>query len=193
MLELKKVDSQLIVELPTQAGEATAPVAVPQAEEALPILHRALKVIDENDLWGQLDYNSVRDYMLRLEPDFDEKRYGFAQFPELLTYAQDLGLVRLEPDANSVWRVFPGMQFTPTRAVVPPSPAKTFSDAGPSEPPEGSGAEASFLESGDESGTEAGTEPPEPARPKPRRRSYRRSRKPPGSPRPHHHSSPAAS
>src|SRR5262249_43835325 len=31
----------------------------------------------------------------------------------------DMGLVRLEPDAESVWRVYPGVQFTPTRAMLP--------------------------------------------------------------------------
>jgi hypothetical protein len=184
MLEIKRVDSQLIVELPPQADEAQ-PVAepVPQPEEALPVLYKALKVIDENDLWGRLDYNSVRDYIVRLEPDFDEKRYGFAQFAELLTYAQDLGLVRLEPDAESVWRVFPGVQFTPTRAPLPPGLAKPVAEeSSAGAPPDEEGGK-----------TEASAEPPRPA-PKPRRRTYRRSRKPAGSSQAlHHHPSPPVS
>jgi hypothetical protein len=59
-----------------------------------------------------------------LEPGFDEKRYGFGQFAELLNYAQDLSLVRLEPDESAVLRVYPGTQFTPTRSMAPaPRPA----------------------------------------------------------------------
>jgi hypothetical protein len=166
MLEIKKVDSQLIVELP-QAEEA-APVAdsVLPAEEALQVLYKALKVIDENDLWGQLDFSAVRDYVQRLEPDFDEKRFGFGQFAELLNYAQDLGLVRLEPDADSVWRVFPGVQFTPTRSPLPSSSAR------PSGEPVGAGSAAAAEESSapDEE-PETGAVPPAH---KPRRRTYRR-------------------
>jgi len=97
---------------------------VPNREDALPVLHRALRVIDENDLWGRLDFNAVREYVERLEPGFDEKRYGFGQFAELLNYAQDLSLVRLEPDENAVLRVYPGTQFTHTRGMTPaPRPA----------------------------------------------------------------------
>src|SRR5581483_7924964 len=98
LVNLKRVDGQFIVEAPHGEGTEGPPPAVEQLlreEDALPILYKALKVIDENDLWGMLDYNSVKDYVKRLEPDFDERKYGFAQFAELLNFAQDLGLVRL--------------------------------------------------------------------------------------------------
>jgi hypothetical protein len=143
-------------------------------------------VIDENDLWGQLDYNAVRDYVLRLEPDFELERYGFSQFAELLTYAQDVGLVRLEPDADSVWRVYPGVQFTPTRPVLPPATPK------PGSPPPLAGAEAS--DEMPEAAEPPGEGEQASAPPRPRRRGYRRrSRKrthPPG--QPHHPAAPAS-
>jgi uncharacterized protein (TIGR00288 family) len=114
----------LIMMPPREEEEARVEEPVPNREDALPILHRALRVIDENDLWGRLDFNAVRDYVERLEPGFDEKRYGFGQFAELLNYAQDLSLVRLEPDESAVLRVYPGTQFTPTRSMTPaPRPA----------------------------------------------------------------------
>jgi len=149
ILELKNVEGQLIVELP-QAEEA-APVTdtLLRPEEALPAVYQALKVIDENDLWGQLDLNEVRNYVQRLEPEFDEHRYGFGQFAELLTYAQDIGLVRLEPDEDSVLRVLPGVQFTATRPMTLLPAAKASTEAAPK---------------ADE----------KPAAPKPRRRTYRR-------------------
>jgi len=149
ILELKNVEGQLIVELP-QAEEA-APVTdtLLRPEEALPAVYQALKVIDENDLWGQLDLNEVRNYVQRLEPEFDEHRYGFGQFAELLTYAQDIGLVRLEPDEDSVLRVLPGVQFTATRPMTLLPAAKASTEA-------------------------AAKADEKPAAPKPRRRTYRR-------------------
>ena len=167
MLELKKVDSQFIVELP-QAEEA-APVAdtLLRPEDALPALYKALKVIDENDLWGRLDFNAVRDYVQRVDPEFDERRYGFGQFAEVLTYAQDVGLARLEPDAESVLRVFPGVQFTPTRPILPVSAAKPPAEL---PPPDGAGTP---LESSAAPEPETGGEGGAPGQ-KPRRRTYRR-------------------
>ncbi|MSO20967.1 MAG: NYN domain-containing protein [Acidobacteria bacterium] len=123
MIEIKRVDGQLLVEQP--AASVANPPADPllQSEDALPILFRSLKVIDENDLWGELSFSEVKDYVQRVEPEFDEKRYGFSQFAELLNYAQDVGLVRLEPDADSIWRVRPGVQFSPSRDSYGPSRA----------------------------------------------------------------------
>ena len=81
IIEVKRVDGQLLVE-----QTAAAPVAHPdpllKSEDAMAVLFRALKVIDENDLWGQLSFSEVKDYVQRLEPDFDEKKYGFSQFAD---------------------------------------------------------------------------------------------------------------
>ena len=120
LVKTHKEHGHYLIMLPhREEEEARVEEAVPKREDALPILHRALRVLDENDLWGRLDFNAVRDYVERLEPGFDEKRYGFGQFAELLNYAQDLGLVRLEADENAVLRVYPGLEFTPTRAMPP--------------------------------------------------------------------------
>jgi uncharacterized LabA/DUF88 family protein len=114
VIEVKRVDGQLLVERTTAS---TAPPADPllKSEDAMEVLFRALKVIDENDLWGRLSFSEVKNYVQRLEPDFDEKRYGFSQFAELLNFAQDVGLVRLEPDSESVLQVRPGIQFSASR------------------------------------------------------------------------------
>ncbi len=130
LIDIKKVDSQLIVEIP-QEDTPQVPDSILQPEDALPTLYKALRVIDENDLWGQLDYSSVKEYVLRVEPEFDEQRYGFGQFAELLNYAQDVGIVRLEADAESVWRVYPGVQFSATRDLHSASRAKPSAAASP--------------------------------------------------------------
>jgi hypothetical protein len=188
LLEVKRVDSQYIVESPQPEEAPSVADTLFQPQDALPVLYKALKVIDENDLWGQLDYNAVRDYVQRLEPDFELERYGFGQFAELLNYAQDVSLVRLEPDADSVWRVYPGVQFTPTRPVLPAATAKP----GPSSVaalPESS-SEASEAEEPPAADAEHPGAPPS----SPHRRGYRRhSRKRTRPPRqPHHPAAPAS-
>ena len=122
LVKLQKKRGHYLIEMPTreEEEESTAEESVLKHEDALSVLHSALRVIDENDLWGKLDFNAVRGYVEHLEPGFDEKRYGFAQFAELLNYAQDLSMVRLEADADEVLRVYPGRQFTPSRPTVAP-------------------------------------------------------------------------
>ena len=135
LIKTRKEHGHYLVE-PPQAEETRVEQSLLKREDALPVLYRALKVIDENDLWGALDFNAVRDYVHRLDPDFDEKRYGFGQFAELLNYAQDLSLVRLEPDDDAVLRVYPGLQFTPTRPMIPAGAPVTPALAPPPAPVE---------------------------------------------------------
>ncbi|MBI4465335.1 MAG: NYN domain-containing protein [Acidobacteria bacterium] len=135
LVKTRRVHGHYLVELPGPEETPLAEVPLLKREDALPVLQKSLKVIDENDLWGQLDFNGVKQYVERLAPDFDEKRYGFGQFAELLNYAQDLGLVRLEPDAEAVLRVFPGRQFRAAHAgfstVVHPTMVSAESSAFP--------------------------------------------------------------
>lgn len=119
LVRTHKEHGHYLISLPSREEEARVEETLFKREDALAVLHRALRVIDENDLWGTLDFNGVREYVERLEPGFDEKRYGFAQFAELLNYAQDLSLVRLEPDASEVLRVRPGSAFRPAQAMAP--------------------------------------------------------------------------
>lgn len=169
LVETKKVSGHYLVEMPQPEEAAQAEEALLKREDALPILFRALKVIDENDLWGTLDSNAVRGYVQRLDSAFDEKQYGFGQFAELLNYAQDLSLVRLEPDTASVLRVFPGTEFTPTRPLLP---ARTLTPAIAVAP---SAAETAPTEALAESETQP---PPAPKTPTPRKRTYRRRSRP---------------
>ena len=181
-----------LIGMPAREREEEARVeeALLKREDALPILYRALKVVDENDLWGTLDFNAVRDYVERLEPGFDEKRYGFGQFAELLNYAQDLGLVRLEPDAQAVLRVYPGLQFTPTRSQMPAaggvrlpvliepevSAAEPLSEEEVSAASTSFGAEVSVPEEGAPTEADALAAAADAAPAKPKRVYHRRSR-----------------
>ena len=169
IVQAKKVGGQFIVSDPQQEKEEDAEQPLLKREDALPALYKALKIIDENDLWGKLGFGDVRQYVERLEPDFDEARYGFGQFAELLNYAQDLGLIRLEPDDLSVLRVAPGTQFTPTRDTIPEAIESLALSAEP-------GA-ADTVEASPEAAVAPSPEPAEPAPQKPKRPYRRRSRK----------------
>jgi len=179
LVRLQKERGHYLIELPAREAEARAEEPLLKREDALPSLHRALRVVDENDLWGRLDFNAVREYVERTEPGFDEKRYGFGQFAELLNYAQDLSLVRLEPDANAVLRVYPGSQFTPSRAMVPSAsptsaeqPAPSFDAETEAEPAEAPTAEVAVAGEAEA----ASAAPSDGAAPKKKRTYHRRSR-----------------
>ncbi|MCZ6490207.1 MAG: NYN domain-containing protein [Acidobacteria bacterium] len=170
IVEAKRVGGQYLVELPQQeqAAEEASP-ALLKREDALPTLYKALKVIAENGLWGKLGFGDVRHYVARLEPDFEESRYGFGQFAELLNYAQDVGMIRLEPDAQSVLRVFPGAQFTPTGDSIPAAiEVPTLSAAHTA---------GETMDASSEASADSPAEPAEAAPPKRKRPYRRRSRK----------------
>ena len=67
------------------------------------------------------------------QPQFDWKKYGFQEFGELLNYAQDKGVVRIEPDEERGLIVNLGAEFHPP-AVSEPA-AETISDEQPTEEP----------------------------------------------------------
>ena len=178
LVETKKVSGHYLVEIPHREEETEAAESLYKREDAIRVLFRALKVIDENDLWGTLDFHAVQEYVQRLEPGFDEKRYGFGQFAELLNYAQDLSLVRLEPDAASVLRVFPGAEFTPVRS---PIPARTQKAAQAVEPPAILAETAPPSEEVAPAEAVAASEPqsaPPAEKAAPRKRTYRRRSRP---------------
>ncbi len=183
LVKLKKERGHYLIEMPTREEEAPAEESVLKYEDALSVLHSALRVIDENDLWGKLDFNAVRGYVEHLEPGFDEKRYGFAQFAELLNYAQDLSMVRLEADADEVLRVYPGLQFTPSRttvaAVVPETekePAAVTEAQPEAEAAETAEAAAEQAPTAEAAKTEAAETPAKESPPKKKRAYRRRSR-----------------
>ena len=74
----------------------------------------------------------LRQLMRSVEAQFDERRFGFGSFIDLLKFCQREGLVRLERDRQGVVRVWPGPQ-APKPGAVPlgelPAADMTASDA----------------------------------------------------------------
>jgi uncharacterized protein (TIGR00288 family) len=81
-------------------------------EEAIPILRDVLEThrmdVDNGSLADEL-----AEWVKEERPGFEWQHYGFQEFSELLNYAQDKGLVRIQPDAEKGLMVFLGAEFHP--------------------------------------------------------------------------------
>jgi len=98
-------------------------------EEAIPLLRDVLEIhrieLDNGATSGELF-----EYVKQERPDFEPRTYGFQEFAELLNFAQDKGLVRIQPDEERGLTVFLGAEFHPP-APPPqpePQPADEFDD-----------------------------------------------------------------
>ena len=64
--------------------------------------------------------DTVAEWVAAESEGFDCKKYGFQEFSELLNFAQDKLLVRIEPNEEKGLTVFLGPEFHPP--AVPPEP-----------------------------------------------------------------------
>jgi uncharacterized protein (TIGR00288 family) len=89
-------------------------------EEAIPLLRDVLEThrleLDEGS-----DAESLADWVKLEHPNFDWSQYGFQEFSELLNYAQDKSLVRIQADGESLM-VYLGAEFHPP--APPPEPER---------------------------------------------------------------------
>ncbi|MCP5110469.1 MAG: hypothetical protein GY953_06500, partial [bacterium] len=97
-----------------------------EPDDALPFLRDVLEThrldIEEGCLADDLTA-----WVSEEAPDFDWNDYGFQEFVELLNFAQDKGVVRIEPDEEEGLRVFLGSEFYPPalpEVVEEPKPAR---------------------------------------------------------------------
>ncbi|MGH9661187.1 MAG: NYN domain-containing protein [Bryobacteraceae bacterium] len=117
----------------TRKGEPAK--AGKQPEEALPMLRDLLEThrldVDEGAAAEDLATWTAQEY-----PQFDCKTFGFQQFSELLNYAQDKGVVRVEPseEGGGGLTVYLGAEFHPPAVADAPPP--TLSDEQPKEEPQ---------------------------------------------------------
>ncbi len=94
--------------------------AAPRPEEALPVLRDVLEThrmeMDNGASAGELEQWVANEY-----PNFDWKLFGYQGFSELLNYAQDKLLVRVNPDEEKGLAVYLGPEFHPP---APPEPVQ---------------------------------------------------------------------
>jgi uncharacterized protein (TIGR00288 family) len=88
-------------------------------EEAIPILRDVLEShrieMDEG-----CTEDDLAEWVRAEQPHFDWKRYGFQEFSELLNYAQDKLLVRIDPEGEKLM-VHLGPEFHPPAVLEPPA------------------------------------------------------------------------
>jgi uncharacterized protein (TIGR00288 family) len=93
-------------------GLTSSGIDAPKPDEAIPVLRDVLEDhrlemedgVLADDLFG---------WIKQQHEDFDLARFGFQEFGELLNYAQDKTVVRVEPDEERGLVVFLGAEFYP--------------------------------------------------------------------------------
>jgi len=88
-------------------------------EAALPVLRDVLEThrmeVDEG-----VPSDALAEWVKQEHPDYDWKQYGFQEFSELLNYAQDKLVVRINPDEEKGLTVYLGPEFHPPAPPEPP-------------------------------------------------------------------------
>jgi uncharacterized protein (TIGR00288 family) len=92
-------------------------------EAALPVLRDVLEThrmeVDEG-----VASDALAEWVKQEHPNYDWKQYGFQEFSELLNYAQDKLVVRINPDEEKGLMVYLGPEFhPPAPPELPPEPA----------------------------------------------------------------------
>ncbi len=100
------------------SADEERPVSGAPDPAALEILKRALAVAFEKSPGRPLYLRQIRQPLRALEPNFDERRYGYRGMLDFLHQAQRAGLLRLIRDHQGVWRIHPP-STAPTEVSAP--------------------------------------------------------------------------
>ena len=90
-------------------------------EEAIPMLRDVLEV-HRMEMDNGAAAEELAEFVHQDHPNFDLRQYGFQEFGELLNYAQDKGLVRIQADEEKGITVYLGAEFHPPAAPPEPEP-----------------------------------------------------------------------
>ena len=90
-------------------------------EEAIPMLRDVLEM-HRLDVDNGATADELADWVRQEHPNFDWREYGFQEFSELLNYAQDKGLVRIQADEEKGLIVYLGAEFHPPAPPPEPEP-----------------------------------------------------------------------
>jgi len=94
---------------------------VVRPEEALPSLRDVLET-HRLEVEDGVSATDLEEWVKAEAPDYDYKKFGFQDFNQLLNYAQDRFVVRIEADEATGLTVFLGPEFLPP-ALPPQEPA----------------------------------------------------------------------
>ena len=111
-------EGRYVIERKTES-KAEAQVPAHKPDEALPLLRDILEMRRiEMDAGAAAE--DLEGWVRGEHPDFDPRLYGFQEFAELLNFAQDKLLVRVEPDEERGLVVNLGAEFYPPAPPEPP-------------------------------------------------------------------------
>ena len=112
-------------------GAAEKPGAKP--EQAIPLLRDVLE-IHRMEVDGGASAEELAEWVHEEQPGFDWRQFGFQEFSELLNYAQDKGLVRIQADEEKGLTVFLGAEFHPPAPPPEPEPVVAVEEEEVDEP-----------------------------------------------------------
>ena len=101
-------------------------------EEGLALIRAAFDKANEPLKWP-LYVRGVKQYLKSVEPEFDERTFGFAGLLDALRQSQKAGVFRLERNRQGVLRVYPGDAIIPSAAVATAEPAVSDTPVEPAE------------------------------------------------------------
>ena len=78
--------------------------------------------------------DELAEWVKQEHPNFERREYGFQEFSELLNYAQDKGLVRIQADEEKGLIVFLGAEFHPPAPPPEPEPVAAVEEEEEDEP-----------------------------------------------------------
>src|SRR5205823_133799 len=90
-------------------------------EQAIPMLRDVLET-HRMEMDNGANAEELVEWVRQDLPNFDWRVYGFQEFSELLNYAQDKSLVRIQADEEKGLTVYLGAEFHPPAAPPEPEP-----------------------------------------------------------------------
>ncbi len=112
-------------------GAPEKPGAKP--EQAIPLLRDVLET-HRMEVDSGSHAEELAEWVHQEQPTFDWQEYGFQEFSELLNYAQDKGLVRIQADEEKGLTVFLGAEFHPPAPPPEPEPVAPVEEEEVDEP-----------------------------------------------------------
>jgi uncharacterized protein (TIGR00288 family) len=102
-------------------------------EQAIPLLRDVLET-HRMEVDSGSGADELADWVHEEQPGFDWRQFGFQEFSELLNYAQDKGLVRIQADEEKGLTVFLGTEFHPPAPPPEPEPVAVVEEEEVDEP-----------------------------------------------------------
>jgi uncharacterized protein (TIGR00288 family) len=116
-----------------KGGATTAEKPGAKPEEAIPLLRDVLETHRLEADSGSTPEELI-EWVRQEQPAFDFTQYGFQEFSELLNFAQDKGLVRIQADEEKGLFVYLGSEFHPPAPPPAPEPVAEVEEEEVDEP-----------------------------------------------------------